>query len=77
MTKVVLELKEVVNEEVMISSFGKVATRLSPTTWRFETDDPEKLKKEILQLTLRNNFNVVSLQTETTNLEDVFRNLTA
>jgi len=76
-TKVVLELKEVVDDEVMTSVFGKVATRFSPTTWRFETDDPEKLKKEILQLTLQSNFNVVSLQSETTNLEDVFRTLTA
>ncbi len=76
-TKVILELKEIVDEEVMTSAFGKVVTRFNPTTWRFETADAEKLKKEILQLTLQNNLNVVSLQTETTNLEDIFRNLTA
>jgi ABC-2 type transport system ATP-binding protein len=76
-TKVVLEIKEAVDEEVMTSVFGKLVTRLSPTIWRFETDDPEKLKKQILQLTLENNLNIVSLQTETTNLEDIFRNLTA
>ena len=76
-TKVVLELKEVIDEEVMTSVFGKSVTHVNPTTWRFETHDPEKLKKEILQLTLQNNLNVVSLQSETTNLEDVFRNLTA
>ena len=76
-TKVVLDLKEVVDETVMNSTFGKMVTRISPTTWRFETDDPEKLKKEILQHSLQNNLNIVSLQTETTNLEDIFRNLTA
>jgi len=76
-TKVVLDLKEVVDETVMNSTFGKMVTRISPTTWRFETDDPEKLKKEILKHSLQNNLNIVSLQTETTNLEDVFRNLTA
>jgi ABC-2 type transport system ATP-binding protein len=76
-TKVVLELKEIVDEEVMTSVFGKQVSRFNPTIWKFETDDPERLKKQILQLTLQNNLNVVSLQTETTNLEDVFRNLTA
>jgi ABC-2 type transport system ATP-binding protein len=76
-TKVVLELKEIVDDEVMTSVFGKEVSRFSPTIWKFETDDPERLKKQILQLTLQNNLNVVSLQTETTNLEDVFRNLTA
>jgi len=76
-TKVVLELKEVVDPEAMTSVFGIGVSRVSPTTWRFETGDPEKLKKEILQHTLQNNLNVVSLQSQTTNLEDVFRNLTA
>src|SRR6185503_14129389 len=76
-TKVVLDLKEVVDAEVMNSVFCNRVARISPTTWRFETDDPEKLKKEILQHSLQDNLNIVSLQTETTNLEDVFRNLTA
>jgi ABC-2 type transport system ATP-binding protein len=76
-TKVILELKEIIDEEVMFSFFGKEATSLSPTTWKFETSDPERTKKQILQFTLEKNLNVVSLQSETTNLEDVFRNLTA
>ena len=76
-TRVVLELKEIVDEEVMTSVFGNEVNRFSPTTWKFETNDQERLKKEILQLTLQNNLNIVSLQSETTNLEDVFRNLTA
>ena len=76
-TKVVLELKEIIEPDAMTAVFGKDVSRVSPTTWSFETDDPEKLKKEILQHTLQNNLNVVSLQSQTTNLEDVFRNLTA
>jgi ABC-2 type transport system ATP-binding protein len=76
-TKVVLELKEVVDEEVMKSAFGNEVSRTSATMWKFETNDPERSKKQILQFTLEKNLNVVSLQSETTNLEDVFRNLTA
>jgi ABC-2 type transport system ATP-binding protein len=76
-TRVILELKENVDEGVMSSAFGNSVSRINPNSWRFDTHDPEKLKKEILQLTLQNNLNIVSLQSETTNLEDVFRNLTA
>ncbi len=76
-TKVILELKETVDEEIMLPVFGAEVTRIHPTTWKFDTSDPERLKKQILELTLKNNLNIVSLQSETTNLEDVFRNLTA
>jgi ABC-2 type transport system ATP-binding protein len=76
-TKVILELKETVDQEVMTSAFGNAVSRINPNSWRFDTPDPEKLKKQILQLTLQNNLNIVSLQSETTNLEDVFRGLTA
>ena len=76
-TKVILELKETVDDGVMTSVFGSDVTRINATTWKFDTLHPEALKKQILELTLKNNLNVVSLQSETTNLEDVFRNLTA
>jgi ABC-2 type transport system ATP-binding protein len=76
-TKVILELKEMVDEEVILSVFGTEVHRINPTTWKFDTDDSERIKKQILELTLKNNLNIVSLQSETTNLEDVFRNLTA
>ena len=75
-TKVVLELKEVVDEDIMTAIFGNEVSRYGPTTWKFETNDPERSKKQILQFTLEKNWNVVSLQSETNNLEDVFRSLT-
>ena len=75
-TKVVLELKEVVDEDIMTAIFGNEVSRSGPTTWKFETNDPERSKKQILRFTLEKNWNVVSLQSETTNLEDVFRSLT-
>ncbi|MDP4263476.1 MAG: gliding motility-associated ABC transporter ATP-binding subunit GldA [Bacteroidota bacterium] len=76
-TKIVLELKEIIADELMSSVFGKEISRSNPTTWKFETGDPEKLKKQILQLAIEKNLNIVSLQSESVNLEDVFRNLTA
>lgn len=75
-TKVLLELKEEVDSEVMFSVFDDEVKKINQTTWRFETSEPEKLKKRILELTLQNNLNVISLQSETINLEEVFRTLT-
>jgi ABC-2 type transport system ATP-binding protein len=76
-TKVTLETKEDLNEEMMAPLTGATISKVNSTTWRFETSDPETLKKQLLELALKNNLNIVSLQSETSNLEDVFRSLTA
>lgn len=40
------------------------------------TDNPGEARKKLLQFSLDNNLNIVSLQNENKSLEDVFRNLT-
>lgn len=76
-TKVTLETKEELNEGMIASITGAKISRVNNTAWRFETTDPETLKKQLLELALKNNLSIVSLQSQTSNLEDVFRNLTA
>jgi ABC-2 type transport system ATP-binding protein len=44
--------------------------------WDIETGEPEEVKKQLLELALQNNLNIVSLQSENQSLEDVFRSLT-
>lgn len=44
--------------------------------WQLATDNPEQLRKQILELSLQHNLNIVSLQSESQSLEDVFRSLT-
>jgi len=44
--------------------------------WELEALDPELLKKQLLSLSLQNNWNIVSLQSENRSLEDIFRGLT-
>jgi ABC-2 type transport system ATP-binding protein len=44
--------------------------------WEMESEDPEALKKQLLTLSLQNNLNIVSLQSENRSLEDIFRGLT-
>ncbi|NDC41439.1 MAG: gliding motility-associated ABC transporter ATP-binding subunit GldA [Chitinophagia bacterium] len=45
-------------------------------TYNLTTNDLEALKKEILQWALTHNVNIASIQTKTSSLEDVFRDLT-
>jgi ABC-2 type transport system ATP-binding protein len=44
--------------------------------WELETGDPDRLKKQLLELALKNNLNIVSLQSDQKKLEDIFRSLT-
>jgi ABC-2 type transport system ATP-binding protein len=44
--------------------------------WKISTDNPDVLRKQLMQLTIDGNYNIVSLQTEGNNLEEVFRSLT-
>lgn len=44
--------------------------------WELETNDPVEAKKQLLELSLQNNLNIVSLQSGNQSLEEVFRNLT-
>ena len=73
---IILELKESIDENVLSGKFDGQVTTLNPTTWQFTTTDPEKLKKQILELTLQNNLNIVSLQSSEQSLEEIFRSLT-
>jgi ABC-2 type transport system ATP-binding protein len=75
-TTIILELKEVVDIEVLQPLSNDPVKRLSDTKWKFETEQPETLKKRLLELSLQNNLNIVSLQSETVDLEEVFRSLT-
>jgi ABC-2 type transport system ATP-binding protein len=44
--------------------------------WTVATEDPEAMRKQLLELALQHNLNIVSLQTEHEDLEEIFRSLT-
>jgi len=58
-----------------LSGVSRVS-RLSPTEWELQAENPDAVKKLLLQLALQNNWNIVSLQSENQSLEEIFRNLT-
>jgi ABC-2 type transport system ATP-binding protein len=51
-------------------------TRLSDGQWELQTSSPDNVKKQLMELALQNNWNIITLQSETRSLEDVFRQLT-
>ncbi len=54
----------------------RAVRKSSDFEWELEAADPELLKKQLLSLSLQNNWNIVSLQSENRSLEDIFRGLT-
>jgi ABC-2 type transport system ATP-binding protein len=63
----------------LIDSLSGVSGRESTDGQSFtlETDDPEGLRKQLMELSLQHNLNIVSLQSESGSLEDIFRDLTS
>lgn len=47
-----------------------------PHQWVLTTDEPELLKKQLMELSLHHRLNILSLHSEAQRLEDVFRTLT-
>jgi ABC-2 type transport system ATP-binding protein len=50
--------------------------QLSPVSWQLSTANPELVRRQLMELSLQNNWNIVSLQSESNSLEEVFRTLT-
>ena len=74
---VIVEFKESVDKHLLenikdVSSIESVTT----SNIKIQTSNPEAVRKQILELSLQHNLNIVSLQSESQSLEDVFRSLT-
>ena len=55
---------------------AKSMNKIDANNWQLATDNPEQLRKQIFELSLQHNLNIVSLQSDSQSLEDVFRSLT-
>jgi|SRR5579871_1045962 len=74
---VIVQFKENVDESLIKNlSEIKTAEHLATGSWKLETLNPESVRKQLMQLSLQHNLNIVSLQSESQSLEDVFRSLT-
>jgi ABC-2 type transport system ATP-binding protein len=71
-----LEIKEIV-QSAIFDGIQNIK-QLNANTWLFKTDDADVLKRRLIEITLKKNLNIISLQSETVgSLEDIFRTLTA
>jgi ABC-2 type transport system ATP-binding protein len=50
--------------------------KLQSSTYKLHTQNPEAVRKQVVELSLEHNLNIVSLQSESQSLEEVFRSLT-
>ena len=74
---VMVEFKELIPVE-KLSRLKDVTDviQLQTSSFKLQTKDPESVRKQLLELSLQNNLNIVSLQSETNSLEDIFKTLT-
>ena len=74
---VIVQFKESIDKHLLenikdISNIEQITT----SNFKLRTSNPEIVRKQILELSLQHNLNIVSLQSESQSLEDVFRSLT-
>jgi ABC-2 type transport system ATP-binding protein len=74
---VIVQFKESIDSEIL-NKLKNIVTvnRLATGHWQLVTGDAETVRRQLLELALQNNLNIISLQSENQSLEDVFRSLT-
>jgi ABC-2 type transport system ATP-binding protein len=55
---------------------AKTVNKVDALNWTIETENPEAVRKALLNLSVEQNLNIVALQSENQSLEEVFRTLT-
>lgn len=77
---VIVQFKETVGTDSLMSLQPvqriESANTAAGTQFRIETTDAEAIRKQLFSLAAEKNFNIISLQSESHKLEDVFRQLT-
>jgi ABC-2 type transport system ATP-binding protein len=74
---VVVQFKEAVDKKWLeqLNNVNRV-DEPQASQFKIQTADPETVRKQIFEMALQHNLNIVSLQSEGQSLEDVFRSLT-
>ena len=74
---VIVKFREPLEDEWLkrLSGIDSLASH-DRLTWNIATKNADLLKKQLLEMSLQHNLNIVSLQSESRNLEDIFRQLT-
>ncbi len=74
---IAVQFKEAVSKTFLEKmNYADQVEELSGGNFKIATSNPEAIRKQILEIALQNNLNVVSLQSENQSLEEIFRSLT-
>ncbi|MBS1620852.1 MAG: gliding motility-associated ABC transporter ATP-binding subunit GldA [Bacteroidetes bacterium] len=74
---IIVQFKEPVSKIIIEKiSPAEKKEELSESHFRITTTEPELVRKQILEVALQNNLNIVSLQSQNQSLEEIFRSLT-
>ena len=72
-----IQFKETISVESLNEISDCTSIKSLPNyTFLLETDNPEKVRKQLLEMSLKNNVNIISLNSEKQNLETIFKSLT-
>ena len=75
---VIVQLDKAVNKTTFSAIPGvSNIEELQNATYRLQTQQPDAVRKHIMQIALQQNLNIVSLQSDSQKLEDVFKSLTS
>ena len=75
---VIVQFKEDINSS-LLNSMNNISgiENIERGIWKIKISNPENVRKQLLELSLKNNLNIVSLQSENNSLENIFRQLTS
>ncbi|MBS1510088.1 MAG: gliding motility-associated ABC transporter ATP-binding subunit GldA [Bacteroidetes bacterium] len=75
---VIIQFKEKIGAEALQQVTGVAQVqKMDDYSWKLGTANAEDVRKQLLALSLQNNWNIVSLQSESNSLEEIFRQLTS
>ena len=74
---VIVQFKEAIDKSLLEKLNGVTkAEQLQTTNYKLQTANPEAVRKQILEIALQHNLNIISLQSENQSLENIFKTLT-
>jgi len=74
---VLVEFGKKTNAQLLRDLSGVEEVEENQNQYQLQTSDPERVKKQLLEFSLHNDLDILSLKTQSKSLEEVFRNLTA
>jgi ABC-2 type transport system ATP-binding protein len=75
---VIVQFKENIDKNILNGLTDVISVdKPENQNWKIKTNNSENIRKQLLELSLKNNLNIVSLQSENNSLENIFRELTS